>query len=151
MRGLGAGIVSPSRSWRFRIDDFSRLVAALPIEVVKNWLVEADITGARGIARHLARPQLDDEGRPVISPLTTFVLERFEDDDQVFREFCAGAHSGQVYSGDVTEQHEREAAIARRFVGHPLRRVREWALSEIDSAKRHAAEWRQRDEELVEL
>ena len=151
MRSLGAMILSPGNGWRFRIDDFSRLVAALPVEVVQHWLGEVGVAGARGIARHLAPPHLDDDGRPVVPPLTAFVLERFADDDQVFREFCAGTHSGQVYSGDVTEQHEREAAIARRFVGHPLRRVREWALSEIDSAKRQAAHWRERDEEMVEL
>jgi len=151
MRSLGTTILSPGSGWRFRIDDFSRLLAALPVEVVQHWLSETGVAGARGIARHLAPPYLDDEGRPAVPPLTSFVLDRFADDEQVFREFRAGTHSGRVYSGDIAKQHEGEATVARRFLGHPLRRIREWALSVIDSANRQAADWRQRDEEMVEL
>jgi hypothetical protein len=151
MHGVGTAILSPSSGWRFRIDDFSRLLAALPIEIVQHWLGEAGVLGARGMARHLELPYLDDEGRPVVPPLTAFVLDRFADDEQVFREFCAGSHLGQIYSGNIAEQHDREASLARRFLNHPLRRIREWALSEIDSATRQSAYWRQRDEEMIEL
>lgn len=57
--------------------------------------------------------------------LTTYVLEHFGDDDRVFREFCAGTHSGQMYFGDRTVEQEREAEVARRFLDCPLERVRD--------------------------
>jgi hypothetical protein len=74
-------------------------------------------------------------------------LGRFEGDDRVFREFLAGAHAGQVYEGDISAQYQRESQIAKRFVGHPLQRVHEWALAEMESARQHAKYWQQRDEE----
>src|SRR5580700_1777373 len=111
--------------------------------------MKVEAAGARGLARHLQPPHLDREGRPIVPPLTAFVLDRFGDDEQVFEEFCAGTHSGQIYEGDIAAQHKREAEVARRFLAHPLRRVRDWALAEIASARGHAAVWRQFDEEMA--
>jgi hypothetical protein len=116
---------------------------------VQRWLGEDGVAGARALARHLEPPRLE-EGRPVVPPLTSFVLDHFADDEEVFHEFCAGTHSGQVYSGDIAARHEQKAEAARRFLSHPLRRVRAWALSEIESARRQADSWRQRDEEMVQ-
>ena len=79
-------------------------------------------------------------------PLTAFVLEKFESDDRVFQEFCAGAHSLQSYVGDYAALREGEALEAELFLNHPLRRVREWAALEIDRAARDAEEWRKRRE-----
>ena len=67
----------------------------------------------------------------------------------MFREFLCGTHTGQVYTHDISAQHEEEAETARRFLGHPLRRVREWATVEIKSATVQAQPWRQHAEETA--
>jgi hypothetical protein len=117
--------------------------------VIRGWLGRAGKRGAKAVARHLPPPTLTEAGEAVVPSLTEFVLSHFEDDDEVFREFLAGTHAGQVYSGDIPAQHEEEAETARRFLAHPLRRVREWAVAEIASAKRQAQFWRQCDEETA--
>jgi hypothetical protein len=149
LREFGAALLSPSAGWQYSIDDFSHLLRELPIAAVREWLESAGVAGARVLARHLEPPHLDGEGRPVVPELTTFVLERFGNDEEVFREFCAGTHSGEVYSGDIAAEFEREAEVARRFLGYPLPRVREWAADAVEVARRQAAYWRQRDEEMV--
>jgi hypothetical protein len=99
---------------------------------------------ATKIARHIPQPHVDAEGKPVIPELTEYVLTRFEDDDRTFAEFCAGAHSLQMYTGDIASAREGEAERARAFFDHPLRRIREWAGIEYESgmadAQRHR-EW----------
>jgi hypothetical protein len=149
MEAIGESALNPITGWVFRVDDFSRLVGALPEAVVRAWLDRVGKRGAKALARHLLPPALSETGEPVLPSLTEFVLSRFEEDDEVFREFVAGTHTGQVYTGDIPAQHEQEAEAARRFLGHALRRVREWAAAEIQSAKREAQFWRQHDEETA--
>jgi hypothetical protein len=72
-------------------------------------------------------------GEPLVPPLTEFGLSRFEDDDEVFREFLAGTPAGLLDTGDISVQYEEEAETAQRFLGHPLRRVRAWVVPEIES------------------
>jgi hypothetical protein len=149
LRELSAAFLSPSTGWRYAINDWSRLLRELPIAAVRAWLESVGVAGARVLARHLEPPHLDEEGVPVVPELTAFVLERFGDDEHVFREFCAGTRSGRVYHGDIAAEFEREADVARRFFGHPLAPVREWARDAVEAARQQAAYWRQRDEEMV--
>ncbi|MGP0067420.1 MAG: hypothetical protein ACLQGP_27970 [Isosphaeraceae bacterium] len=114
---------------------------------VRDWLESTGLAGARVLARQLEPPQLDEEGRPVVPELTALVLEQFGDDEQVFREFCAGTRSGRTYSGDITAEFERQAEAARRFLGHSLPRVRQWAVEAVEAARRQATYWQQREEE----
>jgi hypothetical protein len=149
VREFGAALLSSSTGWQHSIEDLSLLLRELPNAAVREWLESAGVGGARVLARHLEPPHLDEEGRPVVPELTTFVLERFGDDDQVFREFSAGTRLGRVTSGDIATELEREEAVARRFFGYPLSRVREWAVHAAESARQEAAYWRQRDGEMV--
>lgn len=149
MEAIGESALSPTDGWMFRTDDFSRLLAAMPEGVVRDWLDRAGKNGARAIARHLPPPAPTEKGEQFVPPLTEFVLSRFEDDDEVFREFLAGTHAGQGYTGDISAQHEEEAETARQFLGHPLRRVREWAAAEMESARGHSQHWRQVIEETA--
>src|SRR5262249_8538204 len=82
-----------------------------------------------------------------VPDLTAYVLSQFAEDERVFQRFCAGVHDGEVRVGDIAAQHEREAAVARRFLDHPLPRIRQWAEHEINRADRDAAWWRLREEE----
>jgi hypothetical protein len=147
MRSLGDVILRPETGWRFHVHDFSRLLRSLPGETVQSWLDKAGVEGARGLARHLEAPYLDDEGRPIVPSLTAFVLDRFADDERLFREFCAGARSVHVYRGDFPAHLDRRAEVAHHFMRHPLKRVRDWARDEIEFARRESALWRQHQEE----
>ncbi|GIK40539.1 MAG: hypothetical protein BroJett011_43720 [Chloroflexota bacterium] len=148
MEQLGQAIMDEEKGWHFFIGKYDRLIQSLPKEIIINWVQSEGVEGARRLARHLPAPYLDKDGRAIVPPLTEFVLKTFEEDDRVFTEFCVGVHSLQMYSGDIAAQHEKEAEMAKKFLNHSLRRVREWADYEV----RHSlssAEWaRQRHEEL---
>jgi hypothetical protein len=149
MQRLGKAILRPVTGWRFRVHDFSGLFRALPVEVVERWLDEAGVDGARGVARHLEPPQLDDEGRAIVPRLTAFVLVRFARDYKVFQEFFEGARIVPRYRRGSPADIEREAEVARHFLGHPLKRVREWARNRIEHARKESAFWSQHAEEMV--
>lgn len=147
MVGIGALMLDEKIGWKFFASKF-HVFDHIPPEVVIGWLESAGVAGARKIARHLPAPYVDTSGAEVIPKLTEFVLSRFEDDDRTFREFCAGTHSFQLYSGDIAAQKEAEAASARPFFNHRLRRIREWARYEYDSGIQQAAFHRELDDEL---
>ena len=120
----------------------SALYRTLPIDAVKQWLDHAGVEGARALARHLPWPTTED-GIPIVHPLTEYVLRTFEDDEEVFTAFSR-AFVIRSYSGDIAEEHEKEAQRRRPFLNHALRRIREWAKNEVDMAKRSAKRWQQR-------
>jgi hypothetical protein len=149
MQRLGEFILSEEYQyeWYFLREKHGFLIQSLPIDAMKKWLSSVGAIGAQRIARSLPLPYLDENANPVVPPLTEFVLSEFEDDEHTFREFCLGSHSLQIYIGDVASQKQKEAEIAREFLTHPLRRVREWAEYEISSCEQDAKHWRQIDEE----
>jgi hypothetical protein len=120
----------------------SALYRAFPLKLVKEWLERAGVVGARALARHLPWPRIVD-GEPFVHPLTAYILEVFENDDEVFRAFSRGPVV-RSYSGDIAEEHEKEAEKRRAFLNHPLKRIREWAIDEVDRAKHSAEVWRER-------
>jgi len=149
MQALGEVMLEEKTGWRFYIHSFKPLISSLPTEVVKHWVSGAGVEGARRLARHLPAPYLESGGRPVVPALTAWMFAEFDSEDRVFQEFSAGVHSFQVYSGDIAAQHEAEAAVARAFRDHPLRRIRQWAEIEerlaLDSARRVREEAEERD------
>ena len=114
---------------------------------MKQWLTSSGVVGARRIVKQLSLPYLDENDQPVVPLLTEFVLSEFEGDEETFRKFCISSHKLQMYSGDIASHKNKEAEIARSFLNHPLRRVREWASYEIESCQQAAQHWNQRDEE----
>ncbi|HLL00982.1 MAG TPA: hypothetical protein VK539_10370 [Myxococcaceae bacterium] len=146
MQALGESILDTNRSVAFYVGRHRPLFEAIPMDVVTRWLEKHGVEAARKVARHLPVPYLNGT-QPVVPPLTAWVLSTFEEDDRTFREFCLGVHSFQWYHGDIAAQHEAEAEVARRFLDHPLRRIREWAAYEESNARSQAARWRQREEE----
>lgn len=135
------------KGWRFKVGMHRGLFGSLPADTVKDWLHKRGVSAARHLARHLGTPGLDGQGNPVVPEMAEYVLKTFEDDEETFQAFCAGTHSFQLYSGDIAVQHEKEGEVARRFLNHPLRRIREWAELELKSATQAAAMWRQEKEE----
>jgi hypothetical protein len=147
MKSVGEQMLDNKVGWRFFILGIDEILKALPESVVTAWLASAGVEGARRVARSLPVPYVDSLGNAIVPPLTAWVLQQFESDDRTFKEFCAGVHNLQVYSGDIAAQHESEAETARRFLDHPLRRVREWAAYEELSATRDAERSRQDEAE----
>lgn len=142
MEGLGSALLYHPDRWRLQIRVLRDLVARIPTQSILAWVRKHGVDGARGIARHLPRPFLDDEGHQVV-PEALDVILRDYDDDEVLNNFTAGAYSGAFWCGDRSEQLRREAEDARRFLKHPNRRIREWARIEIDERTR-MAEWEER-------
>lgn len=120
----------------------SGLYRAFPLESVKEWMERAGVEGVRALARHLPWPRVVD-GEPFVHPLTAYVLETFEDDDEVFSAFSRGPVV-RSYRGNIAEEHEKEAEKRRAFLNHPLKSIREWAIDEVDRAKHSAEVWRER-------
>lgn len=149
MQRLGEAFLDPATGWRLTVCSLRTLINALPVKVAKQWLDAQGRPAAIALARHLPLPYIDKTGDPIVPQLTGYVLERFADDERVFREFCFGVHSGKIYTGDIAAQHEEEADVARRFLDHPQQRIRDWAQYEIDRATHDAALWRAHDEEMA--
>jgi|SRR5208337_189488 len=147
MQSVGAMMLDEESGIQFFVGHYRGLFSALPLPVVSKWLLNAGVAGARKLARHLPPPYVDSAGKPIVPKLTELVLEEFEDDDRTFAEFCAGTYSSGLLVGNFASQFESEGEIAKRFLSHPLRRVRQWAAERVESTKRHAAQWRQFQEE----
>src|SRR5438445_692062 len=149
MQALGEAVVDDKTGWKFYVHSFKALVGSLPTEVVKSWIASAGLEGARRLARHLPAPYLKAGETPIVPDLTAWVLTEFEEDDRVFKEFAAGVHSFKLYAGDIAAPHEAEATVARAFLDHPIRRVREWAEREerwaMDAARQEREEAEERD------
>jgi hypothetical protein len=144
MAAIGGVMLDGSAGYRFFFGDYQQIFDAIPDGVKRVWLERVGAEGARRMARHLRAPFVTEAGEAVVPPFTAWVLERFEDDERTFHEFSLGTHNLQMYSGDIAGQHEAEAEVARRFLDHPLRRVREWAIGEERSAVAEARAERER-------
>jgi hypothetical protein len=147
MDNVGKIILDDEYGWHFEIEQYRFLIQNLPLDAIKKWLRSVGIVGARRIAKQLSLPYLDEDGKPIVPPLTEFVLSQFEDDEDTFRKFCISSHNLQVYVGDTVAHKNKEVEIARSFLNHPLRRIREWANYEIDNCQRDAKHWQQINEE----
>ncbi len=143
MERIGEVILDKKLGWHFYINSYRSLICSLPESTIINWVRKHGVEAARRIARHLPKPHLSSDGKPIVPPLTEFILTEYEDDERAFHEFCAGIHALETYSGNIAARHEEEAEIAKKFFGHPLRRISEWAQIEYDDAKREAKQWRE--------
>ncbi len=145
---IGRVLLSDAQGYRALWgEDARELVAALDVESVALWLGSAGVAGARGIAGALPLPGHDAAGNPTVPAITELVLAQFGSDERTLREFCLGGHRLQIYSGDIAAEHELQAQMARSFLSHPLKPIREWARYEVETSVAHAREWRRDDEE----
>ena len=115
---------------------------SLPPEVLGEWLDKHGSDGAFIVANYIPAPYADEDGQPHLHRLTKLFLEKYADEDRVFNQYSGQLHSLQSYKGDVVKLKEEEADLARKFLDHPLQRVRDWAAFEISDADRGAAQFR---------
>jgi hypothetical protein len=142
MNLIGEALLDEEKEPFLSINRLHVLFLVIPLEIVKAWLSQKGVKGARVLAKHLPVPS------DSVPALTEYVLATFEGDDEVFKNFIHGTYGMRTYIGDIAAEHEKEGSIAAKFIMHPLRRVREWANFEIQESKRQANWWRQQDEEF---
>jgi hypothetical protein len=141
MEALGEMMQDEEMAVHLHIERLSSFLA-LPPSVLGGWLDQHGVDGAMIVAHHIPAPQTDDDGVPVLHPLTELFLAKYADDERVFNEYVGHLHSLQVYTGDIAQLKEGEANVARKFLIHELPRVRDWASLEIKDATREAARFR---------
>ena len=107
-------------------------------QVIEDWIAENGSDYMGNIASHLASPFVDQHGQVVVPTVLDWLFSIYEDDDEMFEGFLSGRHRLNVRVGNV-EIAEVEHAM-KPFMEHPSRRVRDWALWEIQQAKRES-EW----------
>jgi hypothetical protein len=116
---------------------------SLPPEVLGAWLDQHGSDGAFVIATYIPAPDVDKkDGKPKLHPLTELFLAKYAEEGRVFQHYAGQLHSLQPYMGDIAQLKEDEAEVARKFLNHPLKRVRDWAAYEIKVATREAAQFR---------
>jgi hypothetical protein len=116
---------------------------SLPPEVLGAWLDQHGSNGAFAVANYIPAPYVDKEdGQPKLHPLTELFLGKYADEDRVFHHYAGQLHALQSYKGDIAQLKENEAEVARRFLNHPLKRVRDWAEYEVKDATREATQFR---------
>jgi hypothetical protein len=151
MTAIGETIADPARSQLWRVGKCRDLIETVGSQIVEEWLeLHGTVEVARVLARHLPPPAWVGD-RLMVPGVTEYVLSRYEDDEVVFREFCAGVHHLQLYGGEspgaIARQHDDEARLAHSLLNHRTRRVREWAVKEIGWATERARAARTSDEE----
>ncbi|MBY0356563.1 MAG: hypothetical protein K2W82_01065 [Candidatus Obscuribacterales bacterium] len=127
-------ISSEKTQWRFFVMELEELICQLPADELIDWLKNSDLIFAQAIARHLPKPYLNDEGIATVPPLTLQFFSIFDDDDRAFHEFCAGTNSEIGWVGELIKQKQELIATAEQLLHHELRRIREWAVNEIETS-----------------
>jgi hypothetical protein len=136
MRSVGARALEPETGPYFLFSKFHGLFEDIGLDVVRRWIEGvAGVAGARAIARHVDSPLPVRDNIVQVPPLTEWLLSEFEDDDQVFNQFCAGRHDGEMYVGSMSRYFEDTEERMKPYLNHPLRRIREWAQYEVSNAQ----------------
>ena len=117
------------------LGDLLSLFGADQIETVQRLVRKLGIIGARALARHVSAPYPTTEDPIHVPPMTAWLLDEFEEDDDVFGLFCAARHSNRHYYGGIARYFIGTEERVAPYLKHPLRRIREWAQNEIDHAK----------------
>jgi hypothetical protein len=147
MGEVGAGLSTPVTGWRLGLHELRPVLEVLPFSIVRAWVDEHGLLGARALSRLLPVSEVKD-GVASVPEVTAYVMERWGDDKRVRGEFLAGAATHGWRSGDIARQYDRDAEDARRFLTHPCRWVQEWAVHAARDARAHADWFRADDEDL---
>jgi len=147
MQYLGPLLIDDYTSSILAIGNHGSFLNELPLTAIRPWIDEHGVQAARVLARHLSPPVVDEQGNVTVPELTQYILDNFEDDDEVFSDFCRSSHNGRWYSGDIAGIHDKEAGQFKALLTHPNCRVQEWAEARYRSAKSEANFWRKRHEE----
>jgi hypothetical protein len=138
MDAVGRRLLDPDRRVFFELHQFSGLFEAIGLPEVQRWVTEHGPDPVPLIARHLDSPSLQQDGEPVIPPLTDWVLREFENDGRTFEAFCMGRHAIEVQVGHARERRAELERAVGPFLQHSLPWVRRWAEYELRENDREA-------------
>lgn len=119
----------------------SLLVGMFSPELILQWIELDSSNRAEVIAYHLPAPSLNEHFVPEI---TLFVLERYGQNETVFRRFLSGIHAYKSYSLDSVAQNcQKTFATLASYKDHPLAEIRRWAEYEKKRVESDLEEKRQ--------
>ena len=94
-------------------------------ELILKWIELDSSNRAEVIAYHLPAPSLK---QCFVPEITLLVLERYGQNETVFRRFLAGNHAYEAYSLDnVAQNCQKTFATLVAYKDHPLAEIRRWA------------------------
>jgi hypothetical protein len=131
----------------FMLGRYKKLLQDFSDDSMIKFFSEIDIESRRVLARFLPAPYYNND-MPVFPKITRFILEKYGEDDDLFNEFCSGLHSLQMYSGDISGQHKKEAELAKTFFTDGNKIIKKWAHCEHSHAIAQAEYWKRLDEEI---
>jgi hypothetical protein len=131
----------------FMFGQYKKLLQAFSDDSMIKFFSEIDMESRRALARFLPAPYYNND-MPIFPKITRFILEKYGEDADFFNEFCSGLHSLQMYSGDISEQHKKEAELAKAFFADKNKIIRKWSHYEYDNAIVQAEYWKRLDEEI---
>ena len=130
----------------FHFREYAPILESIPCELSIAWIKDNGVQAAIALARHLPKPIVLNS-KPHVPELTAFVLTEFENNDRVFREFCAGVGTSFVLEPVSEKIYLQKAEKAKLFLTSDIKRIREWAEGEIKSNLRSAEFEKQSEEE----
>lgn len=128
MAFIGEELADEKRRWSFRVIVFRGLFDSIGVRTVSRYL-ETHPDHAPFIARHLDGPSIGESDMLQIPELADWMMTRFVEEPEVWREFMMGRHAFEVFS--VPDGYEKAKETAARFIHHPKAWVRKWAEAEI--------------------
>jgi hypothetical protein len=138
MDSLGDVLLNEETRMIFEIVRHEGIFETIGQQIIEDWIAKNGCDYLGNIASHLASPFVDQHGQVDMPKVLEWLFTRYEDDDEMFEGFLSGRHRLNVSVGNV-EVTEFEHTM-KPFMEHPLRRVRDWAVWEIQQAKREK-EW----------
>lgn len=123
------------------VPSFSLLVGLFSPKLILQWIEVDSSNRAEVIAYHLPAPSLSERFVPEI---TLSVLERYGQNETVFRQFLSGIHAYETYSLDgVAQNCQKIFATLASYKDHPLAEIRRWAEYEKKRVESDLEEKRQ--------
>ena len=133
---LGSVMLSGSPYINYGLRELTDLVARLPEDIIRDWILKHGQAAAKAIARHLPKPYLDEAKHVVVPKLFDFVLGHYRT-DEVLQSAALSGYSG-VWWGNGAERFRNKARVAELLFQHENEQIRKWAKSEYEFATRMA-------------
>jgi len=131
MEGFGDALLDKEMGWLMQVYELSNIVSTLPEDIVIGWTKKHGKYGAKKLARHLPKPIYGESETPVVPSVTDKILAEYGD-ERVMSNFAASVHTGEVWTGNPSQQLRERAEKTRKLLMHANAKIREWAKYEIE-------------------
>lgn len=110
----------------FESESWQELLTKLPLETIQARLAADDLALARRLGQCMPDPEVSEDGKAVVPPLTLWYLTKFGDDADCFSKFCIGRWSGRVRTGWPWERQGEIDRLRKAYENHELPALRRW-------------------------